>query len=399
MRLGTPGFQPERLVQAREARGLTQVALSELIGISSSNISRWERTDQKPEPEALEGLSKALRVPVSYFLRPIPAHGRHPVFFRSMASTTLQLRKRTSARLRWLQDISLYLQEWVDLPAVDVPTFNFADHLSINNEDIENAAMECRNRWGLGLGPIADLLLVLENAGIILCKDETGSVKMDGLSNWSESDERPYMLIAKDKDTCVRSRFDAAHELGHLVLHRHLNPSILKKAQDFKEVEKQAFQFAGAFLMPAESFGAEIWSPSLNTFLSLKERWKTSIVAMIMRCHQIGVISESYKTQLFKYCSSRGWRSKGEPLDDNLILEYPRLLSRSVKLLIAENIRTRDELLTDMCLNDMDVESLCGLPADYLSSKPASILLMPKVKRQWKVPNENHGKIIPLRKH
>ncbi|MDT2306000.1 ImmA/IrrE family metallo-endopeptidase [Paenibacillus larvae] len=31
-------------------------------------------------------------------------------------------------------------------------------------------------------------------------------------------DERPYVLLSNDK-TSSRSRFDIAHELGHLILH------------------------------------------------------------------------------------------------------------------------------------------------------------------------------------
>ena len=68
MRSGTPGFQAKRLVEARDSRGLTQVALADLIERTSSSISRWESDDQSPEPEALDSLSRALNLPVSYFL-------------------------------------------------------------------------------------------------------------------------------------------------------------------------------------------------------------------------------------------------------------------------------------------------------------------------------------------
>ena len=44
----TVGFQPERLVQAREARGLTSVALSEIVGVSASAISHYERGEHAP---------------------------------------------------------------------------------------------------------------------------------------------------------------------------------------------------------------------------------------------------------------------------------------------------------------------------------------------------------------
>jgi Zn-dependent peptidase ImmA (M78 family)/transcriptional regulator with XRE-family HTH domain len=394
MRNGTPGFRPERLVEARESRGLTQVALAELINRTSPSISRWEARGQSPEPEAVEALARALNVPVSFFMRPPPDHGPAPMFFRSMASATQAVRKRTEGRLRWAQDIALSLQEWVDLPEVNVPRLDATDHREIRDEDIEGIANECRAVWGLGTGPIADVLLVLENAGIVVVKEEVGTVKMDGLSNWSAADKRPYVLIARDKDTCVRSRLDAAHELGHLVLHHSLKPRTLNNKADFKEIERQAFYFAGAFLMPAESFLAEISSPSLNAFMALKERWKVSIGAMIKRCEALDMLSEEYQRRLWKYYSARGWR-KSEPLDDALEPEYPRLLSRSIRLLAEERVRSREELLSDFRLHGADVEALCGLPRGYMTAKPADVVTLPKLKRPAEV-SEGSGSVVPF---
>ena len=394
MRSGTPGFNAERLTQARDSRALTQVALAELINRTSSSISRWEARGQSPEPDALDALARALNVPVAFFLRPTPDHGPAPMFFRSMASTTKSSRRRTQAQLRWAQDISLSLQEWVDLPDVNVPQLDATDYRQISREDIERVADECRQAWELGTGPISDVLLVLENAGIVVVKVEVGTVKMDGLSNWSDVDHRPYVLIAKDKATCVRSRMDAAHELAHLVLHRGLEPKALNNRADFKAIEHQAFHFAGAFLMPAQSFSAEVWSPSLNAFLSLKERWKVSVGAMIVRCAKLRMMSEEFERRLWKHFSSRGWR-KSEPLDDRLFSEKPRLLNRSVRLLIEEKVRSREALLAELRLHGQDVETLCGLKPGYMTAEAADILRLPALKHR-KVPSHSIGSVIPF---
>jgi Zn-dependent peptidase ImmA (M78 family) len=325
-------------------------------------------------------------------------HGEGPMFFRSMASTTQMLRRRARARLRWAQDISLSLQEWVDLPAVDLPQLEAKDYQEIRDEDIEQMALSCRNRWGLGTGPISDVLLVIENAGICVVKEEIGSVTMDGLSNWSAADGRPYILVAADKDTCVRSRLDAAHELGHLVLHRHLREKALSDAASFKEIERQAFHFAGAFLLPAESFAAEIWSPALNNFLVIKERWKVSIGAMIKRCSALGMMmTEEYERRLWKHYSARGWR-KDEPLDDVLPVENPRLIARSVRLLIDEKVRRRNELLEEFRLLPTDVESLCGLPRGYMTAEEAEVVALPRLRTGLKQDNteSESGSVVPF---
>ena len=395
MRNGTPGFQADRLVAARDSRGVTQVTLAELINRTSSSISRWESGNQSPEPEALSALSQALNVPVAFFLRPLPDHGPAPLFFRSMASTTQVVRRRTQARLRWAQDIALTLQNWVDLPEVNLPFLNVTDHREIGEEDIEKMANECRTTWRLGVGPIADVLLVLENAGAVVVKEETGTVKMDGLSNWSAADGRPYVLIARDKDVCVRSRMDAAHELGHLVLHRNIEAKALSNSADFKEIERQAFDFAGALLMPAESFPAEIWAFSLNAFVALKERWKVSIGAMIMRCAKLDMLSDQDRQRLWKQFSARGWR-KGEPLDDSLALEEPRLLCRSVRLLVDEKVRSREELLSDFRLHAQDVESLCGLPRGYMTMEAADVVPLTRLKQRMARTTGDDGSVVPF---
>lgn len=388
MRAGVPGFQPERLVEARDSRGLSQVALGDLIGRDGSTVSRWERAGQLPEPEALQALSAALRLPVPYFLKPLTDHGARPMFFRALLSTTTQAdRKRAKVRLRWAQDIAVAIQEWLELPAVDIPEFEIFDHRQIRDEDIEAIAAECRRRWNLGVGPISDMMLAIENAGVIVVREEVGTASMDGVSNWSDLDNRPGILIASDKATAVRSRMDLAHELGHLVLHRHISTRTLHSSADFKEIERQAFHFAGALLLPADSFSAEVYSPSLNTFLVLKERWKVSIGAMVMRSAQLGIVSDDYATRLWRHYSARGWR-KSEPLDDVLKAEFPRLLARSIRLLVDEGVQSREDLLAEFRLSSTDIEALCALPRGYMNLTSAEVVAFPSLKTRAPLQSE-----------
>ena len=119
--------------------------------------------------------------------------------------------------------------------------------------------------------------------------------------------------------------------------------------------------------------------PSLNGFLPLKERWKASLGAMIKRCHNLGMIGDEYEQRLWKHYSARGWR-KAEPFDDTLPVEAPRLLARSVRLLIDEGIRSREQLLNDFRLPACDVESLCGLPRGFMSTASAELVALPRLK-------------------
>ncbi|MEM5419413.1 hypothetical protein V2W23_14395, partial [Staphylococcus gallinarum] len=86
---------------------------------------------------------------------------------RSTAAVTKEAQTIADIRLKWLNEVSLVLQDWVDWPAVNIPRLGANDHLKITDADIEQAAQACRRQWNLGLGPISDMVLVLENAGVI----------------------------------------------------------------------------------------------------------------------------------------------------------------------------------------------------------------------------------------
>ncbi len=362
MRAGVAGFQPGRLTQVRLARGMTQTTLATLVGRSSGTVSKWEKGEQTPESDALDRLAAQLVVPASWFLRRIDTEPERPCFFRSNASITKVAQNIARVRLQWLNEISRVVQGWIDWPPVNVPAIGKNDHLKIVEADIERAAQECRQLWKLGLGPISDVVLVLENAGIICAREELGYTKMDGASQWFDTDGRPYVYLAADKANGVRSRFDAAHELGHLVLHRDIDYIEFNKR--YPELERQAHYFAAAFLLPAESFAAEVARPTLDTFIALKPRWKVSVAAMIMRCKQLEIIDEEYAVRLWKNYSARGWR-RGEPLDDRIEFESIRLLPRAVKLLLSEGGLTKDGLVAAMGLSATDCESLCALPQRF----------------------------------
>lgn len=395
MKQGVPGFIPQRLEEAMEARDISGVSLAQLMGrSSSSSITRWLKGEQSPEPTGLAELSRALNLPSAYFLRPMPAHGPAPLFYRSMASITKGARGKAKARLRWCQDISLELQNYIDLPECNLPDLvNGRDFRILEDSEIERLATDLRRYWNLGDGPISDLHLLLENNGIVIIHDEVEAAAMDGLSSWSEVDGRGYIYVAIDKPSAVRGRFNVAHELGHLVLHRHVDSSTLVKTEEFKEIERQANLFAAAFLIPAESFDAELAALTLSGFLALKERWKISVGMMIKRVEALGLASEEYVRRLWKYYSARGWR-KFEPLDDRLPFEQPRLLARSIRLLAEEGGWNLQQILAQISFAPSDIERLTSLPVGYLSASAADVMQMPRIKNNSKISGAPTGKVV-----
>jgi len=174
------------------------------------------------------------------------------------------------------------------------------------------------------------------------------------------------MFLSNDKNTMVRTRFDVSHELFHLIAHRGVERNEVADKALNKRLEKQAHRFSSALQLPAKSFTNELWDVSLDSFRSLKARWKVSIASMVFRAEQLKIINEDQAKRLRIGISRRGWR-KHEPLDD-LPVERPSTISRSFELLISEGVKTPNQILADLALPARDVVELAGLDDDFFAS-------------------------------
>lgn len=396
MPAGVEGFVPGRLRMAREARALRQIELAHRVDRTAATISKWENDEQpqRPEPAVLPVLAQALDVEVSWFLKPLEKQRHSAAFFRSLKTELEMMRLKAKGRLDFVEAIEHVLSEHVDLPEVDVPDLLNGQHFaSLRFEDIDAIAGACREHWDLGDGPIDDLMVVIENAGVVVAEDQIGSEKLDGLSRWALTNGRPYMLLAQDKRVGVRRRLDAAHELGHIILHRFVTPQELE--DHFRLIEDQAMWFAGAFLLPQESYADDIFSLSLDAMLSVKKKWKVSVGAQIKRLSNIKKFSDHYERRLWQYYSHRRWRTC-EPYDDEIEIEQPINLKEAIQLLIDEDGMSRDELVREIGISRSDICALTGLPESYLSPVAENLVrLKPKLRDAEAGDAQKQAEVIP----
>jgi Zn-dependent peptidase ImmA (M78 family)/DNA-binding XRE family transcriptional regulator len=359
----TPGFIGERLREARQVRGFRANELAEILDISPQAISSYETGKKTPSPAIADALAEKLNVPPHFFTRPGPPEHGQPVFYRSMSAAAKQARERADWRLRWLESLAQYVSASVEFPAVNLPEFDVPGNpLHLSDQDIEDLAEDARKFWRMSDGPVANMVYLLENQGVIVARDSLGNVTLDSLSVFSD---RPYVMIGTDKGTSVRWRYDAAHELGHLLLHRNLNPKSLVRPTDFKLIEKQAHRFAAAFLLPMAPFAEDFFAASLDTLRAIKPRWRVSIAMMIMRARDGDLISDEVKRRLFINYSRRRWQ-RSEPLDDTLEPEIPGMMRKAVELTVTYGAQSGAGFAEDVALSAVDIESLCALQRGYL---------------------------------
>src|SRR2546428_34802 len=165
----------------------------------------------------------------------------------------------------------------------------------------EAAAKALRVRWGLGDKPISNMLWLLEAKGVRVFSLAEENVEVDAYSFWRGKQPLVFLNTMKSAE---HSRFDAAHELGHLVLHQHGEPQ-------GQEAEREAHAFAAAFLMPRGSVLAN--APKFATvehLVKLKKFWTVSVAALAYRLHAVGVLSEWHYRQIYIEISKRRYRTR-----------------------------------------------------------------------------------------
>jgi Zn-dependent peptidase ImmA (M78 family)/transcriptional regulator with XRE-family HTH domain len=401
MSSAAPKFVGQRLRQVREARQLTGVALAELVGVTSASITQYEGGKQRPAPETLQRLATVLNVEPDFFARPMPAEEpASAIFWRSAASATAMARKRAHSRYDWLREIVDYLRTFMELPRVRFPAAVASpDPSALSLEEVERLAGEARRFWGLGDGTISDVTLLLENNGAVLTSGELAASTLDAFSQWRWTSNVPFMFFGTEKDSAARHRFNVAHELGHLLLHRYVPQVKIGRIEQHNLVEAQANRFAGAFLLPAERFQDTLYAPTLDAMLALKPQWNVSVALMIRRVADLGMASDEHVKRLWMNYTRRRWKGR-EPLDGEVAVERPRLLRRGVEMLITNGVQSKAQIRGRFGLPATDLEDLVGLPRGYLSDAPAEprVLHFPSMPtpRRPDSPGRNNSAVIPF---
>ena len=290
-------FESARLRLARELRQWSQADLARNLDVTPAAASQYESGISRPGPEVMRRLGETLGVPDEFFSLPVTQ--THEGFFRSLRRTSVSQRRRARAIAQVAHDVAALAAGPGQLPPVSIPSIPVAN-LEASRAALENVANHARAELGLPRGPVSNIVQTLEDHGLVVIRLPLDTADVDAFS--LPFHDRPVVVLGADKNDRARSRFDAAHELGHLVAHGD-------QVWGVKQVEQQAHYFAAAFLMPAIDIAHELparadW-PKL---FDLKRKWQVSLGALLMRARNLGRMSESQYLTAVKAASARGWR-------------------------------------------------------------------------------------------
>jgi len=240
--------------------------------------------------------------------------------------------------------MGMHLADWIaehfELPTVDVP--------DLAGMDPELAAEAVRAQWGLGNQPAPNMVHLLESHGCVVLALAEDCRELDAFCFWRHG--RPFVLLNTTKSG-EHGRMDAAHELGHLVLHRdaeHVD----------REHEIEAMRFASAFLLSRRGMSPYSGSLSLQQVLQIKSAWQVAAVALVYRLHSLGLMVDWHYRTLMVELSKRGYR-RGEP--EGIVREQSQILAGVLRAMREEGVRLVDIAADLGVFEDEVVELMFGL--------------------------------------
>ena len=303
---------PAMVTLAREARGLTQTELADLLCISQAQLSKIEAGLSAVTAMILGLLVKHLRFPEGFFYQSdqLYGSGTSEYFHRKRQSVPSKILLQLHARIN-IQRIHLTrLLRAVELPQVAIPQLDLEEF----GGDASEVARAVRATLQVPSGPIQNLTQVIEDAGGVVFTSDFGTPQVDGVSRLIPG--LPPMFFLNVAMPVDRTRMSLAHELGHLVMHRVPNP----------DMEEQANHFAAEFLMPERDIKNQLHNIDLDRCGALKPVWRVSMAALLFRASQLGCITPRSARHLWMRMGKLGYRRR-EPAAFDLSPEPPKIVT------------------------------------------------------------------------
>src|ERR1043166_6460144 len=318
---------------------LNKTTLARRVGVRPHTIVRWERCQTQPSDDNINALATVLDFPRAFFFGPdIDEPINSLTSFRSQKAMSAASRDAALAA----GAIGFRILDWVgekfELPEPRLPDLQLFSP--------EAASQALRQDWSLGEAPISNMIQLLESKGVRVFSlaENTKTVNAYSLRR---SDGTPCVFLNTFK-SAECSRFDAAHELAHLVLHQ--DGSVTGRA-----AEDQAQAFASAFLIAKRDVMSVLpRCECLQQLLIAKKRWRVSAMALAYRIHKLGIISDWNYRDLCVEMSKRGYH-KSEP--QGIHGEGSSVGEKVLQALWAEKT-TQNDIAQELDLPALEVDDL-----------------------------------------
>lgn len=247
-----PDVVGERLRKARETAKLTQADAARAAAMSRTTLIAIEQGQRRVRITELQQLARLYRLSVNAVLRREAVHIDLVPRFRKLGDSETNAVEAAAALMSDLAKAEVELENLLGIKR----TFNYPPERPLLAGDVraqaEHDAAELRQRLGLGVAPIGDIVTLLEmELGVRVYVRKLADGKISGLFAYDDAVGACILLNAAHRKS--RRTLTAAHELGHFLSTRR-QPEVLEEGDGVNSREERySNAFANAFLTPARA--------------------------------------------------------------------------------------------------------------------------------------------------
>lgn len=241
----------ERLRLAREALKITQADAAEAIKVARTTLVAMEKGERRVRMNELQHLAQLYKTSVNALIRKESVHVDVAPRFRKLMTAQDAAADQAAALLADLAKAEVELENLLGIKR----TRDYPPERPLLPGDVraqaENDAMELRQRLGLGLAPIGDIVTLLEMELGVRVYVRRFDGRISGLFVYDDVLGACILLNANHPRD--RRNQTAGHETGHFISTRR-QPEILHSEEDENSREERyAISFGRAFLTPARA--------------------------------------------------------------------------------------------------------------------------------------------------
>ena len=287
----------ERLRAARSNAGLTQQKAADDLKLARTTLIAIEKGERRVRADEFRAMVALYGISVNAFFQSECAVVEFVPRFRALPGISEQASTDAARLLSDLAIAEFELERLLDMPLRrDYPPERRIG-LGDIREQAEDAALDTRQRLGLGLSPISDIVSLLElEVGIRIFVQPLRSGAVSGLFVFDET-IGACMLLNRNHPR-ERRALTAAHEYAHFLSNRQ-HPDVLSEPTQGAQSreEKFAVAFASSLMMPAaairrrfEDLRREAGRFSPRHLILLAHQFNVSEEALCRRLEELGLV-------------------------------------------------------------------------------------------------------------
>jgi len=351
----------QRILEVREAAGLSQTDVAAELAVTRQTLARMERGKAPVDSDMLLHLAVRFDRPVGYFYEDRDTAGLR-LALRADHPQLLEpgLRNRLLDRLTAIADLEAAagLGQQHGLPPTEPLEKAGERELAI----VQDVAQEERGRLGLGqVATFFDPVAVLESLDIRVIPFElppapNGKI-LSGFSAFSDSLGAGIFINAHANLSVEHKNFSLAHEYAHLIFHRRAyreaSAPYRTRGRGTSPEEKVANAFAGYLLVPTlglRRFVGSLGVVTLTDIFEIKRIYRVSFAAVLTRLQQEGLVNKKLAGRFWAIWKVRDWQTQ-EPEAIEQGLCFHRRTER-----LARRAFERGEVTQDFLVDVLDLK-------------------------------------------